>query len=99
MLRGFATDVTDGFFLAGDLLLWGGWVLLPRRVGILQALWLGATGAYLLLYGIGQGHVSLLWLIRPAREFSMLCPRPRPGMRRPRPRGPARPCPIGREVT
>src|SRR5947208_2636994 len=120
MLRDFTTDVTGWFFLAGALLLWGGWVLLPRRVGMffqsddfpaistrlqlwlwlyrvhlfggwvlpwwvgggaaglgvaamaltmlwpdnwalytpvfhLQSLWLAATGAYLLLYGIGQG--------------------------------------------
>jgi hypothetical protein len=34
MLRDFTTDVTGWFFLAGALLLWGGWVLLPRRVGM-----------------------------------------------------------------
>src|SRR6516165_6326883 len=34
MLRDFTTDVTGWFFLAGALMLWGGWVLLPRRVGM-----------------------------------------------------------------
>ena len=33
MLRDFTTDVTGWFFLAGALMLWGGWVL-PRRVGM-----------------------------------------------------------------
>jgi len=34
MLRDFTTDVTGWFFLAGALMLWGGGVLLPRRVGM-----------------------------------------------------------------
>ncbi len=34
MLRDFTTDVTGGLFLAGALLLWGGYVLLPHRVGM-----------------------------------------------------------------
>src|SRR5262249_11830703 len=34
MLRDFTTDVTGWLFLAGALLLWGGAVLLPRRVGM-----------------------------------------------------------------
>jgi hypothetical protein len=34
MLQDFTTDVTGALFLAGALLLWGGWVLLPRRVGM-----------------------------------------------------------------
>ena len=34
MLRDFTTDVTGWIFLAGALMLWGGWVLLPRRVGM-----------------------------------------------------------------
>src|SRR5262249_37260755 len=34
MLRDFTTDVTGWFFLAGAVMLWGGWVLLPRRVGM-----------------------------------------------------------------
>jgi hypothetical protein len=34
MLRDFTTDVTGAFFLAGALMLWGGWMLLPRRVGM-----------------------------------------------------------------
>jgi hypothetical protein len=34
MLRDFTTDVTGWFFLAGALMLWGGRVLLPRRVGM-----------------------------------------------------------------
>ena len=34
MLRDFTTDVTGWLFLAGALMLWGGWVLLPRRVGM-----------------------------------------------------------------
>jgi hypothetical protein len=32
MLQDFTTDVTGWFFLAGALMLWSGWVLLPRRV-------------------------------------------------------------------
>jgi hypothetical protein len=32
MLRDFTTDVTGWFFLAGALMLWGGWMLLPHRV-------------------------------------------------------------------
>jgi hypothetical protein len=34
MLRDFTTDVTGVFFLAGALMLWLGWVLLPRRIGM-----------------------------------------------------------------
>src|SRR5262245_59675020 len=34
MLRDFTTDVTGWLFLAGALMLWGGWILLPRRVGM-----------------------------------------------------------------
>jgi hypothetical protein len=34
MLRDFTTDVTGSLFLAGALMLWGGWFLLPRRVGM-----------------------------------------------------------------
>jgi hypothetical protein len=34
MLRDITTDVTGVFFLAGALMLWGGAVLLPRRVGM-----------------------------------------------------------------
>jgi hypothetical protein len=34
MLRDFTTDVAGWLFLAGAVLLWGGWVLLPRRVGM-----------------------------------------------------------------
>lgn len=34
MLRDFTTDLAGWFFLAGALMLWGGWVLLPRRVGM-----------------------------------------------------------------
>src|SRR5215813_2571024 len=34
MLRDFTTDVTGCFFLAGALMLWAGWMLLPRRVGM-----------------------------------------------------------------
>ena len=34
MLQDFTTNVTGVFFLAGALMLWGGWVLLPRRVGM-----------------------------------------------------------------
>jgi hypothetical protein len=34
MLRDFTTDVTGWFFLAGALMLWGGAVLLPHRVGM-----------------------------------------------------------------
>jgi hypothetical protein len=34
MLRDFTTDVTGGLFLVGALMRWGGWVLLPRRVGM-----------------------------------------------------------------
>ena len=34
MLRDFTTEVTGWFFLSGALMLWGGWVLLPRRAGM-----------------------------------------------------------------
>jgi len=34
MLRDFTTDVTGWLFLAGALMCWGGWMLLPRRVGM-----------------------------------------------------------------
>ena len=34
MIRDFTTDVAGWFFLAGALMLWGGWVFLPRRVGM-----------------------------------------------------------------
>jgi hypothetical protein len=34
MLRDFTTDVAGWFFLAGALMLWGGWILLPHRVGM-----------------------------------------------------------------
>ena len=34
MLRDFTTDVTGWLFLAGALLLWGGWMLLHHRVGM-----------------------------------------------------------------
>src|SRR5262245_22989475 len=34
MLRDFTTDVTGWLFLAGAVMLWGGGVLLPRRVGM-----------------------------------------------------------------
>src|SRR5262245_561814 len=34
MLRNFTTDVTGAFFVAGAIMLWGGWMLLPRRVGM-----------------------------------------------------------------
>ena len=34
MIRDFTTDVAGLFFLAGALMLWGGWVFLPRRVGM-----------------------------------------------------------------
>lgn len=34
MLQDFTTDVTGWLFLSGALMLWGGWVLLPRRVGM-----------------------------------------------------------------
>ena len=34
MIRDFTTDVAGLLFLAGALMLWGGWVFLPRRVGM-----------------------------------------------------------------
>jgi hypothetical protein len=34
MHRDFTTDVAGWFFLAGALMLWAGWVLLPHRVGM-----------------------------------------------------------------
>jgi hypothetical protein len=34
MLQDFTTDLAGWFFLAGAFMLWGGWVLLPRRVGM-----------------------------------------------------------------
>jgi len=56
MLRDFTTDVTGGFFLAGALMLWGGWVLLPRRVGMFfRSDDFPAIGAHLQLW---------LWLYR-----------------------------------
>jgi hypothetical protein len=33
MVTEFATHLTGGAFLAAALMLWGGWLLLPRRVG------------------------------------------------------------------
>jgi hypothetical protein len=33
MPNAFATNLTGGLFLAAALMLWGGWVLLPRRLG------------------------------------------------------------------
>jgi hypothetical protein len=56
MLRDFTTDVAGGFFLAGALMLWGGWVLLPRRVGMFfRSDDFSAIGAHLHLW---------LWLYR-----------------------------------
>ncbi len=56
MLRDFTTDVAGGFFLAGAILLWGGWMLLPRRVGMFfQSNDFPAIGARLQLW---------LWLYR-----------------------------------
>ena len=56
MLRDFTTDVTGWVFLAGALMLWGGWVLLPRRVGMFfQSDDFPAIGARLQLW---------LWLYR-----------------------------------
>ena len=56
MLRDFTTDVTGWLFLAGALMLWGGWVLLPRRVGMFfQSEDFPAIGARLHLW---------LWLYR-----------------------------------
>lgn len=34
MLQDFTTDVAGWFFVAGALMLWGGWMLLPRKVGM-----------------------------------------------------------------
>jgi hypothetical protein len=34
MLQDFTTNVAGCLFLAGAVMLWGGWVLLPRRVGM-----------------------------------------------------------------
>jgi len=34
MLRDFTTDVTGWLFLAGAVMLWGGWMLLPHKVGM-----------------------------------------------------------------
>jgi hypothetical protein len=34
MLQDFTTTVTGCFFLAGALMLWGGWMLLPHHVGM-----------------------------------------------------------------
>jgi hypothetical protein len=34
MVTDFATDVTGCLFLAGAVMLWGGWMLLPRKVGM-----------------------------------------------------------------
>ena len=56
MLRDFTTDVAGWLFLAGALMLWGGWVLLPRRVGMFfQSDDFPAIGARLQLW---------LWLYR-----------------------------------
>jgi hypothetical protein len=33
-MRDFTTDVTGWLFVAGALMLWGGWILSPRRVGM-----------------------------------------------------------------
>jgi hypothetical protein len=33
MEKDFATNLTGGAFLAAALMLWGGWMLLPRRIG------------------------------------------------------------------
>src|SRR5262245_61438656 len=56
MLQDFTTDVTGSLFLAGALMLWGGWSLLPRRVGMFfQSDDFPAIGARLQLW---------LWLYR-----------------------------------
>jgi hypothetical protein len=56
MLRNFTTDVAGWFFLAGALMLWGGWVLMPRRVGMFfRSDDFPAIGAHLRLW---------LWLYR-----------------------------------
>ena len=56
MLRDFTTDVAGWFFPAGALMLWAGWVLLPRRVGMFfQSDDFPAIGAHLQLW---------LWLYR-----------------------------------
>jgi hypothetical protein len=34
MTRDFTTDLTGWFFLAAALMLWGGWVLMPRHIGM-----------------------------------------------------------------
>jgi hypothetical protein len=56
MLHDFTTDVTGWFFVAGALMLWGAWMLLPRRVGMFfQRDDFSAVGARLHLW---------LWLYR-----------------------------------
>jgi len=56
MFRDFTTNVTGWFFLAGALMLWGGAVLLPHRVGMFfRSDDFPAIGARLLLW---------LWLYR-----------------------------------
>src|SRR5262245_58203356 len=56
MLHDFTTAVTGSLFLAGAFLLWSGWVLLPRRVGMFfQSDDFPAIGARLQLW---------LWLYR-----------------------------------
>jgi hypothetical protein len=56
MLQDFTTAVTGGLFLAGALMLWGGWMLLHRRVGMFfQADDFPAIGERLYLW---------LWLYR-----------------------------------
>jgi hypothetical protein len=63
MPRDFTTDVTGVFFLAGALLLWGGWVLLPRRVGMFfQTDDFPAIGAHLSFW---------LWIYR-IHQFGMV---------------------------
>jgi hypothetical protein len=56
MLHDFTTDVSGWFFVAGAVMLWGGWMLLPRRVGMFfQSDDFPAIGARLQLW---------LWLYR-----------------------------------
>jgi hypothetical protein len=56
MVRDFTTDVAGLFFLAGALMLWGGWMFLPRRIGMFfQSDDFHAIGTHLLLW---------LWIYR-----------------------------------
>ena len=34
MLHDFTTNMAGWFFVSGAVMLWAGWVLLPRRVGM-----------------------------------------------------------------